>query len=401
MPENNLEANNALIDVTSSSESLSLKEKAGDAANKWVAKNRSLVLRQTPLWAQSLALILIVLGSGSILAGIFFRIDEVVTASGQLKSIGGTVAVKTPAGGRISSIYFKDGDFVKKGDLLLVYDTRQILEERKTLSSLINLETEKRKNDLLSIESNKLSLNTQLIVANKQLSTKLEIFKDLEDLVKVGGLQRIQFLQLKDEIFAIENRITDIKERIVRAEIQSSNVKVNSRRTIDQLKNNLSQANFRLSYQNVVAPADGIIFDSQATSEGVLEPGERILSIVPQGGFYAEVFVTNKDIGYITIGQEADVRVDAFPFTRYGELNGKISHIGAEALPPTQIAPNYRFPIRIKLDESQLVSKDLIIPLKSGMSITSNLKLRDKPLISLISDVFIGQADSMKSLRQQ
>ena len=75
------------------------------------------------------------------------------------------------------------------------------------------------------------------------------------------------------------------------------------------------------------------MFDPQATVEGVLGPGEDP-SIVPQQGLYAEVFVLNKDIGFIKPGQEAKVRVDAFPFTRYGELPGAVTQIAADALAP-------------------------------------------------------------------
>ena len=118
-------------------------------------------------------------------------------------------------------------------------------------------------------------------------------------------------------------------------------------------------------------------------------------------GLYAQVFVTNKDIGYIALNQESKVRVDAFPFSRYGEISGKIRQIGAEALPPNNESPAYRFPIKIDLDRSYLLDNGNQIPLSSGMSITTNLKLRDKPLISLISDVFVSQTDSVRSIRQQ
>ena len=67
----------------------SIKNKLGDAANHWIAKNRSLTLRQTPFWAQSITALLICLGSISLVASIFFRIEEVISATGQLKSIGG------------------------------------------------------------------------------------------------------------------------------------------------------------------------------------------------------------------------------------------------------------------------------------------------------------------------
>ena len=96
-------AETAVVETTATVEDLSLKQKAGDAANRWMARNRSLVLRQTPVWAQSLAAILIGLSTTAVIGGILFRIDEVVTVQGQLKSIGGTVEVKTLEQGKVAT----------------------------------------------------------------------------------------------------------------------------------------------------------------------------------------------------------------------------------------------------------------------------------------------------------
>ena len=74
--------------------------------------------RQTPVWAQGFAALLVGLGT-VVVGGIIFRIDEVFTVQGQLKSIGGIVEVKTPAGGRVAEVLFKDGDQGSKGQLLL------------------------------------------------------------------------------------------------------------------------------------------------------------------------------------------------------------------------------------------------------------------------------------------
>ena len=106
-----------------------------------------------------------------------------------------------------------------------------------------------------------------------------------------------------------------------------------------------------------------------------------ILSIVPNKDLYAEVFVPNKDIGFIKIDQSAKVRVNAFPFTRYGEIDATVNQIGADALEPDSIQSFYRFPVKLSLDKQFLRSKDVQIPLKPGMSITTNLKLRDKRVI--------------------
>ena len=116
------------------------RELAQKSTERWFARNRSLVLRQTPVWAQSLTGIVVTLGLATITAGILFRIDEVVTVTGQLESINGKVDVKTPAGGKVASVLFQDGSIVRKGDLLVRFDTRQALNDQTTNSKLIELE---------------------------------------------------------------------------------------------------------------------------------------------------------------------------------------------------------------------------------------------------------------------
>ena len=149
----------AVIDTTAKSEDLNLKQKAGDAANRWLARNRSLVLRQTPFWAQSLVALMISLGGIAVVGGIFFRIDEVVTVQGQLRSIGGTVDVKTPAGGRVADVFFQDGESVKKGQQLLRFDTREAANQKETLTALISLEKNQLKSQIDTINSQKVTLD--------------------------------------------------------------------------------------------------------------------------------------------------------------------------------------------------------------------------------------------------
>ena len=150
-----------------------------------------------------------------------------------------------------------------------------------------------------------------------------------------------------------------------------------------------------------MAPISGIIFDPQANLDGVMSAGERIVSIVPQRGLYAEVYVPNKDIGFIKIGQKAKVRVDAFPFTRYGDLPGDVTQISADALEPEPTQNFYRFPVKLNLSRFYLESNSVKVPLKPAMSMTTNLKLRDKRVLSLVSDLLVDTTDRIKSIRQQ
>ena len=128
---------------------------------------------------------------------------------------------------------------------------------------------------------------------------------------------------------------------------------------------------------------------------------EPLLKIVPNGELGGQVNVNNQDIGFIRSGQPVKVRVDSFPYTEYGELNGSIRSIGADALPPNELIRSYHFPLDLKLTRSYLETKEgTRIPLQSGMTITTNLKLRDRRLIELLSDLFTNRSESLKRLRQ-
>ena len=161
----------------------------------------------------------------------------------------------------------------------------------------------------------------------------------------------------------------------------------------------MKQAELLLQYKNVLAPTTGVVFEPKASVDGVLGAGDTIVTIIPQEGLKAKVFVANKDIGFVKTGQLT--RFVLMPFTRYGELEAKVNQIGADALPPDQSANYYRFPIKLSLDKFYLENKGVKTPLRSGMAVTANLKLRDKRLISLISDLLVDQTDSIRGIRQQ
>ena len=380
---------------------LSLKHKIGDASNNWLARNRSLVLRQTPVWAQSLTFLLIGLGTTAFVVGVFFRIDEVVTVNGQLKSIGGTVEVKSPAGGQVAEVLFRDGDLVQKGQLLLRFDTREAINKKNILYRMISAETSAKDSELASLNSQLNVMRNRREVIQKRIDTKIVFIAAMQELVDQGGFQKLQFLEMQDELFSLQKQITEMSEQEYRLKLESEKVELNYNKSVDQMKNEIKSVEVQLQYQNVIAPVSGIVFDPQAQVQSVIQPAQRILSLVPQKGLFAEVNVPNQDIGYIKIGQKAKIRVDAFPFSRYGEIPAKVDQIAADALEPNSTQNFYRFPVKLSLESNSLKSDGVSIPLKAGMSITTNLKLRDKRVISLISDIFVDQTDSIRSLRQQ
>ena len=217
----------------------------------------------------------------------------------------------------------------------------------------------------------------------------------------VFGLLPLQYLEQLDQVYEMQKQLSELSEQKSRLDLQADQIRLNAVKSIDQLSTALKSTELQLQYQTVKAPITGIVFDPAVRLEGVLQPGERILSIVPQDGLYAEVLVPNQDIGFVRSGQEAKVRVDAFPYSRYGELRASVSQISADALAPDAKYPFYRFPVKLDLDNFFLESRGVKISLMPGMSVTTNLKLREKRVISLLSDLLVDQTDSIRSIRQQ
>lgn len=373
----------------------------GDAANEWLAKNRSLVLRQSPVWAKSLAVVFTALGTIAVVGGFLFRIDEVVTVQGQLNAVEGSTDVMTPSGGQVAQVFFKDGEFVPKGKLLLKYDTTAAAKEAETLTLMISLETSELEQQLATFVSRTEVIKGQRVVLEKKIKTKTEILDSLRGLVESGAYTRLPFLEQTDELLELQAQLNQLDEELQQLTFQATQLRLESERNISQMRNSLVKANLQLQYQNVEAPVAGIVFDPKVRPQSVLQPGETILTLVPQDSLHARVFIPNMDIGFVKPGQEARVRIDAFPFARYGDVPGIVEDIGADALPPDETNPIYRFPARISLKRPYLETRGIKIPLRSGMAVTTNLKLRDKPVISLLSDLLVDQLDAVRSIRQQ
>jgi len=377
------------------------QEQLTDAANQWLAKNRSLVLRQTPVWAKSLALIVMSLGSATLIAGFVFKIDEVVSVQGQLQSIGGSIDIKSPVAGKIAEVLFKDGNMVRKGQLLLRFDTREAADQKITLQRILSLEEQSIQSRLKTIQSQKSTVFSRIQVLKRKLATKTIITRELERLVSQGGYQRLQLLEQRDQVLELQSQMAQVKQQADQLDLQADQIELDARKNISQIRSRLNQATLLLQYKSIVAPSDGVVFNPLVRRDGYVNTGDMLLKIVPQTGLFAEVYVPNKDIGFVKSGLSAKVRVDAFPFARYGEIPGRVIQISADALPPDSLKNFYRFPVKVRLNRSYLETQGAKIPLRAGMAVTVNLRLREKRVISLISDLLVDQRESIKSIRQQ
>jgi hemolysin D len=209
--------------------------------------------------------------------------------------------------------------------------------------------------------------------------------------------------RLDQEKKRLGNLVDQAKARFVNTNaLTEKEIYVDNEKKINELNSQISRAEVTLKYQEIKSPVNGIVFDLKATPGYVTPPNQTVplLKIVPNDNLVAQVDITNKDIGFVRKGMIADVRIDSFPYSEFGDIKGTVLSVGSDALPPDESHKFYRFPTKIKLDHQFLKTEDREIALQSGMSVTANIKIREKrTVMSLFTDLFTKKIESLETVR--
>jgi len=302
--------------------------------------------------------------------------------------------------------------------------------ELETRANAAQLEVEKIKKQLTQ---NKVKIaDTQSSLAIQQ-----QILDRLKLLAEEGGVSQLQYLNQQQQVQTLQaevaqlqeedkrlqydiekgrqqltntvavsgknvlEKISENKQRIADIDSQFIRIVLENEQRLADINSKISQSQLNLRYQELRAPVSGTVFDMQAKNPGfVANSTQKLLQIVPNEKYIAEVFITNKDIGFVREGMKADVRVDSFPFSEFGDIKGQLISIGSDALPPDETHQFYRFPAKISLDKQALEMNSRQLPLQSGMSITANIKVREeRTVMSLFTELFTKQVESLKEVR--
>ncbi|MCY6493952.1 HlyD family efflux transporter periplasmic adaptor subunit [Leptolyngbya sp. GGD] len=272
--------------------------------------------------------------------------------------------------------------------------------------------------------------------ARRTLALNQKILADVEPLARDGAISKIQLLKQQQEVESNQSEVAQLEQEQRRLQfgIQEAQVKVENTLAVDrkdltrQLSENeqkiaeidsqltkaivendkklaeidsqMAQSKQTLQYGELRAPSDGIVFELKANVPGyVANSTEPVLKIVPEDALVAKVSITNQDIGFVREGMSVDVRIDSFPFSEFGDIKGTLSWIGSDALPPTQVQPLYTFPAKIKLDRQALGTNGRSISLQSGMSLSANIKIRKRTVMSILTDQFAKVSESLNRVR--
>jgi len=146
----------------------------------------------------------------------------------------------------------------------------------------------------------------------------------------------------------------------------------------------LTKATKRSSLQRLVSPVDGTVTQLAVhTVGGVVEAAKPIMVIVPaRGKLVAEVSIANKDVGFVGTGQPVALKVEAFPFTRYGAVPGRLEQISSDAVQDEKQGLIYT--ARVTLDRATIRRDGANVPLTPGMAVTADIRTGRRSLASYL-----------------
>ena len=222
---------------------------------------------------------------------------------------------------------------------------------------------------------------------------RLDIAQAREELINTTAFSDKDIL---DTIAANEQRIADIDTQLNRSIIEND-------KRVQEINSEISAAEQTLRYQEIPAPVSGLIFDLEAYPGYVPPAGQAaqpILKIVPEDSLIAEVFIRPEDIGFVREGMATDVRITAFPFGEFGDVKGRVSFIGKDALEPEPPYDFFRYPAKIELDQQFINVRGEDKILQSGMGVQANVRVREnRTVLMLLFDKFFVGLDKFKEVR--
>jgi hemolysin D len=378
------------------------------------------------------------------------EIDVTVNTKGRLTTISPNVILQPLDTAIIQAIHVKTGQVVHKGEVLAELDptfTRADESELRTkLNSLntqwesINAELNGRKgkdgtgstsdNQIQSNLSNERQAN-YLSQVKKQEETIARLRSSLDSAQRdeMGMASRVKVLQemevmtedLVNKKLAVTSRLLDIQDR--RLEAQRSMQLAKSRqaeimrdlaaaqaeksafqtgwrqkmleellsvsRERDALKEQLDKAARHNSLVTIVAPVDAVVFEIAKVSQGsIIRQAEAFFTLIPMGDkLRAEVQIESADIGLLKAGDDSNIKIDAFPFQKYGTLKGKLSQISQDSFrrdPNSGPSGESYYTAKLELSKQNLENMPSHAKLLPGMSLSAEIVVGKRTVMSYL-----------------
>jgi hemolysin D len=185
-----------------------------------------------------------------------------------------------------------------------------------------------------------------------------------------------------------------------------------AQQAVSEQRDELTKATKLTGLQVLRAPVDGTVEQLAIhTRGGVVQPAQTLMVIVPNGSkLEIEAMLANRDAGFVHAGQPAEVKVEAFSYTRYGLLHGVVRSVSRDALrserdapdpdrdtnsqkasaqtPPSGGPGDSAYVARVTLDQDSIRTEQGVMPIEPGMTVTAEIKTGERRIISYLLSPF-------------
>jgi hemolysin D len=254
-------------------------------------------------------------------------------------------------------------------------------------------------------------------LADREYGSKITYLETLTDLVgqqKDLGIQQSHEREAQATIAAIEASRAQTQSEYLRtryAELAAAEQKAAG------LAQDVIKADERSKLQVLTSPVDGTVQQLAIhTVGGVVTPAQQLLAVVPADSHLEiEAMVSNRDVGFIHPGQEAEIKVDTFSFTKYGLLRGTVLDVSADSIAQSKSpgAPGASaqgsdtssepkgeelvYAAHVSLDRTHMEVDGREVSLAPGMAVTVEIKTGSRHVISyLLSPLLRFRQESLR-----
>lgn len=345
------------------------------------------------LW---LTLILIVSG---LVWAYFAEIDEVTTGTGKVIPSRKVQVIQNLEGGIVEKILVREGERVKKGQILMVLEDIRFASEfeanrKKRLhlqAKIARLEAEVNNKDfsvpnalqkaIPKVVKNEKSLFESRKNELSQMQNRLKLLQREIDmtkpLVKSGAVSEVELLRLQQAKSELVGKISSFRSDTLK-ELNNANDELN------KLQEEAKTLQDRLSRTDLRSPVNGIVKQVHiATVGGVIKAGMPLIEIVPlEDTLRVEVQIRPSDIGFIHIGQKAIVKITAYDYSIYGGLEGKVEHISADTSTDEEGRSYYE--VWVRTEKSYLGTKKNPLQIIPGMQVSVSILTGKKSVLNYL-----------------
>ena len=284
------------------------------------------------------------------------------------------------------------------------------LAERQADLKLVETELEKF-HEMTPFLEEQLAMRKELM--DKGLNSRLiflETQQTLADHLKNIALDEDRLIKERAAIRGLKNQRRELEQRFLKENLaELADAEDKAAAAIQEL----TKADKRSALQELRAPVDGVVTQLKVHTVGaVVQPAEILMELVPNEGLQIEASILNKDIGFVAEGQAAEIKLEAFPFTRYGVIHGLVEHIAEDARNDGAQAPRddnqqqneqqtqtLVYPAKVSLKRLTIDVNGREVRLQPGMAATVEIKTGKRRIIQYILSPIIKYSN--ESLRER